>query len=230
MKIINIIAFIVGLLLGSGLLLSAVFVYVKRQIFGVGGIVLVVFGSFLIGLSIWTSFEISVNSDGTIKAKYNQATKEEIGVKAAEVNGSIEQLKLKLSNLTQDVLTLKRAVPGVTFSRDKTLEREKKEKLFENNSEYSILVFYKPYQRDISVKLSNMLLSLGFKSSATSTELKEAARQFKPNKAWIIYTPKGEKKIPELKKFLSSSGTSIEYIYRNSSYALRSGDIQILIF
>ena len=89
-------AFVFGLLLGSILLLGAVFVYVKRQIFGLAGVILVVFGSSLIGLSIWTSFEFSVGPDGSVTAKYNREVKEDLGAKTAYLNGSIEQLKLML--------------------------------------------------------------------------------------------------------------------------------------
>lgn len=225
MQITNI-AFSLGLLLGSISLLSAVFVYVKHQAFGLAGVILVIFGSFLIGLSIWTSFEFSVGSDGSVTAKYTQ----DLGSKTADLNGNIEKLKLKLSDLTQDVAAIKQAIPKAAPSQDQLAKREDKERNFEQNSEYSVLVFYKSYQSGVALQISKALLSLGFRSSATPTDLKEAVQQFKPNQAWIVYTSKGQKKLPVLKEILASTGNKIEFIYRESPNDLRSGDIQILLF
>ena len=224
------IAFNFGLFLGSALLLSAVYVFVKRQAFGLGGVVLIVFGSFLVGLSIWTSFEISVGADGTVTARYKQEIKEDIGVKTADLNGSIELLKLKINELTQDVSALKTATPKAAPSQEQLVMRKDKEQAFRQNSDYSVLVFYKPAQKDTASLLTKRLLSVGFRSSATSTELKEAIRQFDANTAWVVYTKKGQETLPALKKLLEPTVSNVRFVYRETSYALRSGDIQILLF
>jgi hypothetical protein len=218
---------IVGLLLGSVLLLGALFAHLKRQTFGLGGVVLVVFGSFLIGLSAFTSFEFSV---GPVTGKYIQEAKEDLGVKTADLNGSIEQLKVKLAELTQDVAAIKRVTPGAAPTQEQVSKRESMERVFEQNSDYSVLVFHKPGQRETATQISRALLSVGFRSSATPTELKEATQQFKPNQAWIVYTSKGQEKLATLREVLASTGNKIEYIYRDSPYPLRSGDIQVLLF
>jgi len=224
------VAFYFGIVLGSVLLLSAVYAFVKRQTFGLGGVVLVVFGSFLIGLSIWTSFEVSVNPDGSVTAKYTQEIKEDLGVKTADLNGSIELLKLKVNELTQDVLALKRATPAAAPSQEQVAIREVKEQAFAQNSDFSVLVFYKPAQKETASQISKTLLSIGFKSSATPTDLKEAIKQFDANTAWVVYTRKGQEKLAVLKGLLPSTVSNVQFVYRETPYALRSGDIQILLF
>ncbi|AOS83900.1 hypothetical protein BIU88_06885 [Chlorobaculum limnaeum] len=137
------IAFFAGLFLGSTLLLSTTYVFVKRQAFGLGGVVLIIFGSFMVGLSIWTSFEFSFKKDGSITAKYTQEIKEDLGEKTADINGNIEFLKLKIAELSQDVAALKIANPKAAPSKELVKSREVKEQEFKRNSDYSILVFIK---------------------------------------------------------------------------------------
>jgi hypothetical protein len=223
------IAFYVGIILGSTLLLCSVYVFVKRQIFGLAGIVLIAFGSFLVGLSIWTSFEFSLNKDGSVTAKYSQEIKEDLGAKTAELNGSIESLKVKINDLTQDIVALKKATPSAVLSQEQVNKREVKQQLFTENSDYSVLVFYKPNQKETAKVITTAMLSVGFRSSSISTDLKEAIQQFDANTAWIVYTSKGQGKLPELKKILSSVG-NVKFVYRESPYNLRSGDVQVLLF
>lgn len=229
MNIIDI-AFYIGLILGSALLLGAMYVYIRRQIFGLGGVVLVVFGSFLIGLSIWTSFKVSVNADGSVSAEYKREAKEDLGAKAADLNGSIEQLKLRLVALDQDIAALKKVAPSATPPKAQVQKREAEEQRFSKNSPYSVLVFNKANQDTVGAQISNALLLAGFKSSSTQTTLAEALQQFPPNTARVLYTKRGQQKLAEIKDLLAKTTSNITYSYREDVVELRRGDIQILLF
>jgi len=224
------IAFYFGLLLGSALLLSAVFVFVTRQAFGLGGVVLIAFGSFLVGWSIWTSFEVSVGADGSVTAKYTQRITEDIGAKAADFNGSIELLKRRIDELTQDVSALKTATPAAARSQEQIAKREVRDQEFARNSDYSVLVFYKSAQKETASQITKKLLSVGFRSSATPTDLREAVKQFDANTAWVVYTKKGQDKLPVLKELFATSFNNVQFVYRESPSDLRTGDVQILLF
>jgi hypothetical protein len=223
-------AFYAGLFLGSILLISTTYVFVKRQTFGLGGVFLIIFGSFLVGLSIWTSFEFSINKDGSITAKYTQEIKEDLGEKTADINGNIEFLKIKIAELSQDVTALKAANPNAKLSKDVLDRREAKEQEFKKNTDYSVLVFYKSTQKEKARKVTEKLLSVGFRSSATESDLKEVRRQFDQNTAWIVYTKRGKDKLATLRNVLQDLINDKQIIYRDTEYSLRRGDIQILLY
>lgn len=224
------IAFYFGLVLGSMLLVGAVYVYVKRLTFGLGGVVLIVFGAFLVGLSIWTSFTVSVKADGSLTAEYKQEVKEDLGAKTADLNGSIEELKLKLNVLSQDIAALKKATPKSDPTPEQIVKREAKEQLFQQNSEYAVLVFHKPNQKDVGARISDALLSAGYRSSFTESSLAEASQQFSANTARVIYTKKGQQKLAAVRELLSKTALNISFIYKDDPIELRKGDIQILMF
>ena len=68
-------ALILGLVFGSLMLCSLLFVYIKHKTFGLGGSVLTVFGVMLLGLSIWKTVEISITPKGEIEAKFEALEK-----------------------------------------------------------------------------------------------------------------------------------------------------------
>ena len=55
------IALITGNLFGALMLGAVTFVYVKRQHFGLGSSVLTVFGTLLVGISVWQTAEITID-------------------------------------------------------------------------------------------------------------------------------------------------------------------------
>ncbi|MBN8488495.1 MAG: hypothetical protein J0M20_12335 [Burkholderiales bacterium] len=166
---------------------------------------------------------------GGYEFEFSEALKAE-GNQTAELNGTIEQLKLRIGELTQDVSALKKAIPTATPTPDQIAKREAKEAQFSKNADYSILVFYKPHQREVATQLTKKLLSLGFKSSATPTDLKEAIKQFDEDTAWVVYSEKGKEKLGALKSVLPETTGRINFVYREEPYNLRSGDVQILLF
>ncbi len=219
-------AYVVGLLLGTVLILSSIYIFVKHRVFGLGGTVLVAFGSMLLGLSVWTSFEFSVDPEGKVTARYTQ----DLGAKAADFNAKVEQLRLKIGELTQDISALKSVNPSAKISPEVAYERETRRQIFAQNSNYSVLVFYKSEQQVKGSALADVLLAAGFRSSATPTDLKEAIKQFKPNQAWVIYTPQGKEKLSDVEKILMASVPGMQIIVEPKPSDLRRGDIQILLF
>lgn len=96
--IILTVTLILGLLLGSIMLCTVLYVYIKRQIFGMGGSVLTTFGVLLLGLSLWKSVEVSVTSDGGIQAKFEALEK--------VVKKENEQTSERLNTLTEKTSTI----------------------------------------------------------------------------------------------------------------------------
>ncbi len=60
-----------GLILGSMMLATVLYVYLKRNTFGLAGSVLTSFGVILIGLYFWDSANILIDADGKIEAKFD---------------------------------------------------------------------------------------------------------------------------------------------------------------
>lgn len=63
---------ITGLILGSAMIVVMLLVYFKTHKFAFGGAVLTVFGTILIGLSIWANIEVSIGVDGGLEARFLQ--------------------------------------------------------------------------------------------------------------------------------------------------------------
>lgn len=113
-------ALLIGIVLGAIMLLGVIYVYVKNQSYGMGGTALTVFGTLLIGLSIWKTAEISISPDGGLQAKFEALEKRFITVKQeteqqlnendqqiqtlAAVN---EDLKVKSETLSATVASVK---------------------------------------------------------------------------------------------------------------------------
>ena len=61
-------AILVGLIVGSAVLGSVCYVWVRQQVFGMGGTVLSAFGTVLIGLSVWSNIQITIGDTVKIAA------------------------------------------------------------------------------------------------------------------------------------------------------------------
>lgn len=104
---------IIGLIMGSVTLLTACYVWLRKQVFGLGGGILSLVGVILIGLSLWSNVSIEV-SEGTIKAEFdrlerqmndmahaNEAVTEEVGAMWRVVDTNKDQF----IQLTQELQT-----------------------------------------------------------------------------------------------------------------------------
>jgi hypothetical protein len=81
-------AFVVGLGLGALMLLSVCWVYVRNQTVALGGLVLTVCGVILIGMSVWRSIDVSVDTKG-IRARLAQVEAQVVQV--SEKTTAVEQ-------------------------------------------------------------------------------------------------------------------------------------------
>lgn len=70
------VATILGMVLGSGLIIVSGIVYFRYQKFGAGGSVMTVFGMLLVTLSIWQYVNISITPKGGIKAELTKMRKD----------------------------------------------------------------------------------------------------------------------------------------------------------
>jgi len=57
--------FVVAVLVGTGMILCASSVWLRRQVFGFGGSMLTVFGVVLVGLSVWKHISVEVTAEST---------------------------------------------------------------------------------------------------------------------------------------------------------------------
>jgi hypothetical protein len=181
---------------------------------------------------VWAVVNILIITPKNEEIQRLQRSKEDqdSGAKAADLNGRVEKLRFKVDELTQDISDLKRENPSLKNSAEAASERETRRRAFEQNSAYSVLVFHKPEQQTTATALADALLSEGFKSSATSTYLKEAMKIFKPNEAWVIFTSRGKEKLPEVRRILMAAAPNVHFIDEPQSSNLQRGDIQILLF
>lgn len=100
-------AYVVALVLGSIMLLSVCFVYVRHQVLQFSGMGLTAFAVVLIGMSVWKNIDVSVDQNG-FTAKLEQAI--EIANQVKKENAELKQLN---EDNTQAALALKEAVETI---------------------------------------------------------------------------------------------------------------------
>lgn len=111
-------AYIVALVLGSIMLLSVCFVYVRHQVLQLSGMGLTAFAVILVGMSVWKNINVSVDETG-FTAKLEQAI--EIANQAKKETAEIKQLN---QQTTEAALALKETVETIRIQealRDKGL-------------------------------------------------------------------------------------------------------------
>lgn len=117
METLTVITFILGMIFGSLMLGVATFIYFKRQIFPFGAIIMVVFGTLLLGLSIWQSAKIQVDADGNVTASFEKMEK---------------QMREKSQEVDQKIDDIKKAIKLDSSSLSKLRNSEKVNRLIEN--------------------------------------------------------------------------------------------------
>ena len=98
---ITLVALVVGILLGVVMISSAVFVYLRHQLFGTAGIVLISFGTLLAGLSVWTTFQVSVSQEGIEIIAELQEIQAELNTQQMKINEQTELLAAQQTKLNQ---------------------------------------------------------------------------------------------------------------------------------
>ena len=225
-------ALAMGIVVGAMILVAVIYRYIRHHDFGLGGTILAVLGAGLLSPLIWqsiglSSFKISVGPDGfTIQQEI-----QDIGAATADWNNRLEKLNLDISENKDRIKHLEELLPNAetnTAQQQKRLEAQKKQ--FEQNSQYSVLVFHKLKQTEKAKVITQSLLRAGYRSSATPTNLAESKQQLKENEAWVIYTERGKTILPQVKDILSQIDTPVRFKYAPKPSKLRRADVQILIF
>ena len=88
----------VGLLIGSVLMLSVCFVFIRHRFFGPGGAALSILGAILIGMSVWSNINVSVGADGGFRAELSQ-----IRDQVAKIDSKNDQLRQTVSTVESQV-------------------------------------------------------------------------------------------------------------------------------
>lgn len=107
-------AIITGMVIGSLTLLTVLIVYLRTQKFALGGSVLTVFGTILLGLSIWVNIEVSIGKNGVIEARFFQM---ESSIARAESKIQLQESKTKIEAKTSlsygDPIEFKKFNPSI---------------------------------------------------------------------------------------------------------------------
>ena len=90
-------AYAVALVLGSLMLLSVCFVYIKHQMLPMGGIAMSLFSVILVGMSVWQSIDVSFDQQG-FQAKLDQSV--DTANEAKEQAEEAEQRSLRNAEAT----------------------------------------------------------------------------------------------------------------------------------
>jgi len=220
----------VGIILGAIVILSALYVLIRRPSSNVFVPVVLVLGILLLGPDIWSTLHFSWDADGGFKVDAVQEVRVDVAGATAKINGDMEKVNLKVAELSQDFAAFKALVPAATQSLDLAARHDVVNEQFTRNSGYSILIFYRPEQKAKAGKLVQKLLAAGYNSSAISTDLKEAVKQFDSNTAWVITTQRAQSQMPALTEIFSGFKADLTFEYREGTYNLRTGDVQVLIF
>jgi hypothetical protein len=117
METLATVTFILGMILGSTMLGVATYVYYKRQVFPVGAIIMTVFGTLLLGLSIWQSAKIQIGADGNVTATFEKLKKE---------------IQQNNQNFTQKIDNLRTVISTDTTTLSKLKTSEKIDQLIDN--------------------------------------------------------------------------------------------------
>jgi len=100
-------AYVVALVLGSIMLLSVCFVYVRHQVLKLSGMGLTGFAVILVGMSVWKNIDVSVDENG-FTAKLEQAI--EMANQAKKETAEVRQLS---QQTTEAALALKETVDTI---------------------------------------------------------------------------------------------------------------------
>lgn len=109
-------SYAVGMIMGSVAVVSASYVWVKHQRFGIGGAFLSFVGVVLLGLSVWSRARVEISEDGVL-AEFEriQQRLEDVTRTNDRVQRDLDSLQIRLTASEQQFLAMARVL------RDKSL-------------------------------------------------------------------------------------------------------------
>ncbi|EKA7416337.1 TPA: hypothetical protein ACQYF6_000119 [Vibrio parahaemolyticus] len=100
---------VIGLLVGAVMIASVCSVYYKHQRFGLGGSILSLLGTVLIGMSVWSKISINVEPGGGFSAELTQL-KEDVKI----INQQTQRIEESVSVVQSDLRQTKNSVQGIS--------------------------------------------------------------------------------------------------------------------
>ena len=167
-------ALIIGLALGSAMLLIVSVAFLLGHAFGLGGVTLALVGTLLLGLSIWRSVQIRVSPGGGFEASFERF-KEEVREDTKGVVNELTEFKREIR------ISLVEAISPVTL--EKLKRREKVDQLVDRG-EFKEALKLDPRNTIALMRLIESLVNKGQfrRASELYPELKEA------NKSGVGYS------------------------------------------
>ena len=206
-------ALIIGLALGSAMLLIVSVAFLLGHAFGLGGVTLTLVGTLLLGLSIWRSVEIRVSPGGGFEASFERLKE--------EVREEVTSLRSDTKGVVDELTEFKREIRTsiIETSSPETLEklrrREKVDQLIERG-EFEEALKLDPRNTIALMRLIKSLVNKGQfrRASELYPELKEA------NKSGIGYSV-----YPQLALAFEKEGnmTQAQRILSELEEAIRTG-------
>jgi tetratricopeptide (TPR) repeat protein len=148
------ITFALGILFGSIMLSTVCWVYLTRQEFGIAGAFLTVFGVVLLGLSIWKTIHVSVDSQGKVSAKLEERV-EQIQEDVRQVSQDAQDVKQDVQQVSQDVKELETIVVSelspLSATQPKTVKKLRQE------TKSQALIMEGRYQEALEVDPDNII-------------------------------------------------------------------------
>jgi hypothetical protein len=117
-------AYAVGMVMGSVAVVSASYVWVKHQRFGVGGAFLSFVGVVLVGLSVWSRARVEI-SEGGLLAEFErlQQQLEEVTRTNDRVQRNLDSLQIRLAANERQFLAMARVLRDKSLITGGDLER-----------------------------------------------------------------------------------------------------------
>src|SRR5690348_2161437 len=109
-------AIILGMLLGTLMIVSVVWIWIKQQTFAFGGSILTVFGVVLVGLSIWGTVTVKVSPDGAIETTFEQ--------RVATVEAAVQKVDARVEQAQSNLATAIKEIPNLPAAQIETLQKQ----------------------------------------------------------------------------------------------------------
>jgi len=115
MDTMQLVAFGAGIVFGSVLLLAVAIVWIRKQVFGLGGSVMSLFGVTLVGLTVWKTVQFEVTADG-ISGQLEQFERQvqQLGTRVVEVDTSLKAIATTNATMSRDMSKLNTAVTSTS--------------------------------------------------------------------------------------------------------------------
>jgi hypothetical protein len=165
---------------------------------------------------------------GDYEFTFQQA--EDVGATTAPLNNKIAELERSFSTLQSDFLALQKASGFNAVDEQTKKTREDEEKRFQDNSQYTVLVFHRSNVRSRAKRITDALLSVGYKSSSTETDFSELKKTHRAGTIYISHSSDGKDVYGNVEQIVSSLKLGGNLKVQQSTTNLRHGEVQILVF